>query len=166
MLQFIRCCAYFQVTGECWEAVQKLIRLPSLYSHFSQEDKSVWVRQVVPFPVARQLILKASDPIQSLHFVFAWFNESAAASPCEKRTLETCEDFFRMREMANCLQGALRGLKTNNSYPTPLAKGQNYALTRPQAIATSLVQLFLEYPVAANCIETTWLAGLLQYLHS
>ena len=98
-IQFLNCCAYFQVSEDCWDLVQKQLEIPASYNQATEELKTVWIRQTVPFAVMKTVVERVPSKVERVVFILAWFNEKAATTPSDKRALETCEDFFLMRDL-------------------------------------------------------------------
>ena len=141
-MQFLACCAYFQVTEEYWELVQREVTLPAAYSQTTEEMKTVWVREKLPFTVMKKIVERVPSKLQRLVFMFAWFNEKTATTPSDKQALQTCADFYQMHDLAIAM------------FP-PLPKlgfGPMRVVSPQQVLA-----LFSPFPLAANCLETVWL---------
>ena len=97
-LQFLTCCAYFQVSENYWNLVQTQVAIPAAYSQTTEEMKTVLVRQTVPFAVMKKIVERVPSKLERLVFMFAWFNEKTATTPSDKQALQTCEDLFLMRD--------------------------------------------------------------------
>lgn len=158
-LQFLNCCAYFQVSEDYWDLVQKQLAIPASYNQATEEMKTVWIRQTVPFAVMKTVVERVPSKVERLVFMLAWFNEKAATTPSDKRALETCEDFFLMRDLITA-----SFLPSQPQYQQPMsAFGGKHGATAPaayfggQSPHQSVLERFAPFPTAANSIDTVWL---------
>lgn len=180
-LQFLACCAYFQVSEDYWHLVDTQVVLPASYNQSTEELKTVWVRQTVPFSVMKRIVQQVGNKLERLGFMFAWFNEKTATSPSDKRALETCEDFFQMRDLAAAVflpvqplpastmwstgpiqPAAVTGSSKPGVMPQERYSGFGGGFTAPVAsttfqASTSVLERFAQFPIAANSLETVWL---------
>jgi len=173
-MQFLTCCAYFQVSEDYWNLVQTQVAIPAAYSQTTEEMKTVWVRQTVPFSVMKRIVERVPSKLNRLVFMFAWFNEKTATTPSDKRVLETCEDFFLMRDLAIAFfQPVQPQNPSHGSYPQPYTPvptpaqsiatkpgipSVSFGSSQPTSVAqNSVFELFSQFPTAANSLETVWL---------
>lgn len=163
-LLFLNYCAYFQVTEECWDAVQMKITLPEDFDRLATDIRFVWSRQTIPFSLMRKLIERVTGRLRRLVFLFAWFDEKSAISVSDKRDLEICDSYFLMRELAMTIltlrvaQPHTRHYSYNDSV---LANPGDPALSIP-----TLAEVFAKFPIASNCLQSGWLLELFRKLTS
>ena len=143
-IEFFPYCVYFQVSEDCWNIVQAQFNLPALYSQMTSSAKSVFKRKILPFNVAKKIVCRVEAPIERVLFMFSWFNEKSATTPSEKRVLETCDDFFLLRDLAT------QTLSAATSY-----------WSRSKEPQISLSKSFAEFPLALNSLNTLDLLKLL-----
>ena len=158
-VQFLACCAYFQVTEEYWELVQREVTLPAAYSQTTEEMKTVLVRQTVPFAVMKKIVERVPSKLERLVFMFAWFNEKTATTPSDQQDLQTCTDFYQMHDLAIATFSAQpkhSGLPTSRSS----LLGSPTAQT-PVPPVRQVLSILAPFPLASNCLETVWLLQLL-----
>ena len=158
-LQFLSCCAYFQVSEDYWNLVQTQVAIPAAYSQITEEMKTVWVRQTVPFSVMKRIVERVPSEVERLLFMFAWFNEKTATTPSDKRALETCEDFFLIRDLAIAF---FQPVQPQNPFqqpynPVPASRRSPGPPARTSVAQNSVFELFSQFPTAANSLETVWL---------
>lgn len=160
MLLFLRCCAYFQVTEEYWVLVLQGIRIPNTFDNLTPTTREIWNRQVLPFQILEKLVVKVLNKLERLKFILAWFNEKTATSPSEKQDLETCGDFFLMRKLATTT------LTFSQRIPTFGVSGAPIYHDGSSVTVASLIATLTQFPLAANCLESTWLLKLVQEINA
>lgn len=159
MMLFLQCCAYFQVSEECWECVQQRIILPASWRDLPKDVKAIWSRSIIPFSVVSRIIVSTSDKLQRVLFLFAWFSESSVTTSSDKQALETCEDFFLMRELAIAILAPASGLKL---VPSQLVQASDRLLdcSGKALTLTTLLEALAQFPIAANCLGSVWVLQL------
>ena len=131
-------CSYFQANAEVWEVVQNYLTLPPAYADLPPQDKALWVREIVPFSAMRAIAEKVGDKIMRMIFVLAWLNEESAKTAEEKRALEGCDDFYRIRNLISEI------------FPSHPVSEQGYSLF--------MLRIHLnKFPLASNAIGVCWL---------
>ena len=167
--QLLNCCAYFQVAEELWEIVQLHVTLPLKYSEMSAESADLWVRQVVPFPIASKITSRMENKLERLMYMLAWLNEKTATSASEKRVLTHCEDFYALQDWVvgtftpsqashvqliyGQPQSTVYSVTTRPSTTPATGSGQ----TGQMSVYGEMLRKLQAFPIAANCLETVWL---------
>lgn len=145
VFRFIRCCAYFQVTEEFWTLIMNMVS-PVAYQSLSKEQQAVWVRQIIPFAIMRDIVLKLPAKMERIICILEWFNEKNASSNEEKRNLQTCDDYFLMQELISSF------------IATPQKPKPPAALD----VLNVLFDALKPYPIGSKCLDPLQLINLVR----